>query len=237
MRRLLQLPQVFTESGHRCGRIKHDFRPVKSERPCPLGKMPIITNVNPDLSHRSLEYRISQVPWSKIKLLPKSWSTMRNMVLSILAQVGSIRVDHRGGVVIDAGKIFLVDRHDQDHPESLRRLAHQVDRISARNFFGDAVPPHRLLGAKIRPVKQFLHAEDLDPAFCRVLDHRHVLFSHRRGDFLWVSGARMRHLRLNEPRANNSCHDLPPTTVFGSPIISNSHESDSRFHCCANSDR
>src|SRR5450755_381490 len=62
MRRLLQFPQVFGKSSHGGRWIENDFRSVQSEGAGPLGKVPVVTDVHPDLGILGLEHGIPQVP-------------------------------------------------------------------------------------------------------------------------------------------------------------------------------
>ena len=52
---------------------------------------------------------------------------MRNVRLAIFAEIFSVGVDDRGGVVVDAGLLFLVDRNNDHHAVLLRHVLHQLD--------------------------------------------------------------------------------------------------------------
>src|SRR5687768_14387239 len=125
MRRLLESPEIFGKSCHSCRRIEHDLSAVQTERACTLGEMPVVADVHANTSERSIKTRITEIARPKIKLLPEAWVHVWNVVLAILAEVLSIGVDHRGGVVIDPGQFLFIDRHDDHHAVFLRDFLHQ----------------------------------------------------------------------------------------------------------------
>src|SRR5579864_1686404 len=85
MCRLLQLPQVFRESGYRSRRIKHNFRSVQPQDPGSLGEMPVIADVNADPCKLGLKDAIAEIAGSEIKLLPKSWMHVGDVMFAVFA--------------------------------------------------------------------------------------------------------------------------------------------------------
>src|SRR5439155_15621594 len=122
MRRLLQFPQVLGQAGNRRRRIEHNLRAVKTKAACAFREMAVITDVGADLAGPRFENRIAEVPRPKIKFLPEAGLAVRDVHLAKLAQVLAVRVDHRGGVIVNPRQIFFVDGHDQDHAVLLGTL-------------------------------------------------------------------------------------------------------------------
>ena len=136
------------------------------------------------------------------------------MVLAVLAEVAAVGVDDRGGIVIDAGHLAFVDRHDHHHLVLLGELLHQLDR-GPRDRLGDVAPLRVLAGAEVGAVEDFLQAEELDALLACFLYIRKVLVHHGVPD-LGDRGAgvidRIRH--LDEPADHFSHHHLEITTFL-----------------------
>ena len=88
---------------------------------------------------------------------------MRDVHLAELAEVAAVGVDHRRRVVVDAGEVLLVDRHDQHDLMLPGDLGHQPGRGAVGHGLGQFVPSRLLLGAEVRAVEQLLQADDLRP--------------------------------------------------------------------------
>ena len=87
--------------------------------------------------------------------------------LAVHAHQRSIRVDDRGGVAIDAGRLPLEDRDDDNDLELARNRLHPPGRRSGNRFREvEAIALLRL--AEVRRVEQFLEADDLRAAPRRV---------------------------------------------------------------------
>src|SRR5258708_5380147 len=84
VRRLLQLPQMFAESGDGRRGVVNDLRPVQPQRPRTFRKMPVVTNVDSNLREPEIEYWITEIAGPEIKLLPESGSHVRNVCLPVL---------------------------------------------------------------------------------------------------------------------------------------------------------
>ncbi len=101
---------------------------------------------------------------------------MRDVVLAILAQVLTVGVNDRRGVVVDAGYLFLVDGNDDDHAVLLGDLLHEPDGWPIGHALDGLVPARLLLGAEVRRREDLLHAENLDALTGCVFNHAQVLF-------------------------------------------------------------
>src|SRR6185503_3945556 len=99
MRRLLEPPEILRKSSHSCRRIENDLSAVQTECTRALGEVPVVTDVHADTRECSVETRIPEIAGPEIKLLPESRIHVWNVVLAILAEILSIGVDYRGGVV------------------------------------------------------------------------------------------------------------------------------------------
>ena len=104
---------------------------------------------------------------------------MGDVVLAVLPQVASVRVEHGGGVVVDALGLFLVDGHHHRHRVFLRDLLHQADGRPVGHLLRELVPARILLRREVGAVEQLLQAEDLDAARGRLFDEAEVLGDHR----------------------------------------------------------
>src|SRR5690349_15855120 len=112
VRRLLELPEILGQSGHRRRRVEHDLGTIEPELARALGKMTVIADVYTHVRITSLEDRIPEVAGAEVELLPEARRTMRDMVLTIFAEVSAVGVDDGGGVVVDPGAVLLVQRDD-----------------------------------------------------------------------------------------------------------------------------
>src|SRR4030095_10866345 len=115
VRGLLELPEVLAEACGGSGRIEHDRGAVQPELARAFGEMTIVADVDADVRITSLEHRVAEIPGMEVELLPEAGRAMRDVVLAILAEVRAVGIDHGGGVVVDPGAIFLVQRDDDHH--------------------------------------------------------------------------------------------------------------------------
>jgi len=210
VRRLLQLPQVLRQAGHGGGGVEHDLRAVQTQRARALGKMPVVADVDADLGVGGVEHRIAQVAGPEVELLEKPRQAVRNVMLAILAQIAAVGIDYRSGVVVDAGGLFLVDRHHDHHPVPARQLLHQLDGGAVGNALGGLVPARILLGAKIRAGEDFLHAQNLHALGGGLFDQRQGLvdvgFADDGDRFIRRTG----HRGLDQSALDDSRHGVPP---------------------------
>ena len=103
VRRLLELPQVLRQPRDRRRRVEHDLRAVQPELARALGEVAVVADVDADLRVARLEDRIAEVAGLEVVLLPEAGRDLRDVVLPVLAEVGAVGVDDRGGVVVHAG--------------------------------------------------------------------------------------------------------------------------------------
>jgi peptidyl-prolyl cis-trans isomerase B (cyclophilin B) len=75
----------------------------------------------------------SKVPWRKVKLLVKK-RVVRNVHLAVLAEITSIRVDDRRGIVVNSRRAPLEERSDYDHAEFLGNRLHSLGRRPGDRF-------------------------------------------------------------------------------------------------------
>lgn len=81
-------------------------------------------------------------------------------MLAVLAEVGAVGVDHRRGVVVEAGLLDLEDRHDDDHARLAGQIPHAPDRRPVRDGFRPAVVLGLLDLAEVGGVEHLLEADD-----------------------------------------------------------------------------
>src|SRR5687767_6808861 len=158
--------------------------------------MPVVADVHADFCIRSLEYRIPEIPWPEVELLPESRCHVRYVVLPVLPEVRPVGVDHCCSIVVDAGRLFLVYRHDDHHAVTLRELLHELRGRTVRNLLRRVIPSGTLLGTEIRTGENLLHAEDLNALAGRLLYERDMLGDIRLSDRLerFIGAARVRGL-------------------------------------------
>src|SRR5215208_4424771 len=150
--------------------MENNFSAVQTERSCALRKMPVVTNVDANTLKRGVETRITEIAGPEIKLLPEPGIDVWNVVLAILAEILPVRIDHRGGVVIDAGDLFFIDRHDDHHAVFFGDFLHQPHGWTIGNPFHRFVPARLLFGAKVRRREDLLHADYLHTLFGSLFD-------------------------------------------------------------------
>jgi hypothetical protein len=154
----------------------------------------VIADVHADIRVPGLEHRVAQVAGLEVELLPEPGAAVRNVVLSIFAEVRAVGVDHRGGVVVHARGLLFVQRNHDHHLMGLGQRLHQLRGRPIRNALRGVIPPRRLLGAEIRACEDFLHAEDLHTGGARAFDQLDVLRRIRLADdlerFICAAGVR-----------------------------------------------
>src|SRR5262245_10465452 len=168
--------------------------------------MSVVADVNADSAGGGLEHRISEVSWTKVELLPETWSNVWNVVLPIFSEVRPVSIDNRGGVVIDAGHFLFVDRHHHHHSVLAGKLLHVFDGGALRNMLDHLVPAGVLLGTEVRSIEEFLKTEQLHPFPSRFLDERQMLVDHAALHIGRAAVERDVGLGLNQPAANHPCH-------------------------------
>ena len=175
---LLDLPQVVGVAGGGGGGHEHDLRAVQPEHAAALGKVAVVADVDADGGVAGLEDGISQVPGLEVELLPERGQAVRDVVLAVLAEVRAVGVEDGRGVVVDAGRFFLVDGHHHGHLVLPGQVLHQPDGGTVGYLLGEVVPARVLLRGEVRTVEQLLEAQHLHAAPARLVDHAHVLGDH-----------------------------------------------------------
>ena len=140
--------------------------------------MPVVANVDAEFEVSGVKNRVTEVAWFEEKLLVKAGINLRYVRLAILAEIAAIRINYRGGVVIDAGHIFFINRYNNDHVVLLRIFLHQSGRVAIRNTLGRAVPFAVLARAEICLGKYFLKAQNLHTLLAGIVDIRRMRLEH-----------------------------------------------------------
>src|SRR5262249_47368295 len=179
-----------------------------------LGEVSVVADVDTDFPRCSIEYGIPEVPGTEVKFLPEPWTDVRDVMFAILPEIRAVGVDHRGGVVIDAGDFLFVNRHDEYHPVLPRHLSHRLNRRAVRDAFHHVVPAGLLFGAEVGTVEEFLQAEELDAAPRRFFDERLMLAEHPLLDV--VGGTFEGDVCLD--LCQSASHDLAHGTLLSEPV-------------------
>src|SRR2546423_1772712 len=144
----------------------------------------------------------AQVAGPEIELLPEPLD-VGDVGLAVRAQVRAVGVDDGGRVVVDAGGlgVFLVHRHDEDHPGLLREVLHPLRRGAVGDVLRVAVVLRVLDLAEVRPVEELLEEHHLGALLRRLVGVLLVLLDHR---FLVARPA-----GLEERAPNDARHPCP----------------------------
>jgi len=100
------------------------------------------------------------------------------VLLAVLAEVATVGVDDRRGVVVQTGLHDLVHRQYQHHPEFLRHALEPLRGRAVGNLLGVVVVLRILHLAEIRAVEQLLEAHHLGTLLGRFAGRRLVLVDH-----------------------------------------------------------
>src|SRR6478736_1664981 len=145
--------------------------------------MPVVTDVHADACEGRIKTRITKVTRTKVKLFPEAGVHVRYVVLTILAEILAVRIDHCSSVVIDASDLFFVDRHDDYHAMLFRYFLHETNSRAVRNTFDSFVPARLLFGAEVRCREDLLHADNLNTLLSCLFDKTKMLFDVQPFDF------------------------------------------------------
>jgi hypothetical protein len=74
----------------------------------------VVADVDADLADGGVEHRVAEVAGPEVELLPEALD-LGDVGLAVLAQVGAVGVDDRGGVVEIPGLFLFVHRQHQHH--------------------------------------------------------------------------------------------------------------------------
>src|SRR5687768_7322554 len=138
--------------------------------------MAVITYVDADLRECCIKRGITEVARFEVKLLPESGVYVWDVVLSILAEILAVGINHRGRVVVNSGDLFFVNRDHDNHTVCLGHFLHQPDGWPIRDSFHGFIPACLLFGAEVRRSKNFLHANYLHALCGSFLDEAKMLF-------------------------------------------------------------
>src|SRR5215469_4528594 len=144
--------------------------------------MPVVADVNANPGVAGLKTGIASVAGCEVKLLPKSRSYLRNMVLPVFPKVSSVGINNSRRIEIQTRHLLFVHGNNNHH---------------------------LLLGAEIRPVKKFLKTQDLHFLLCSLLNQLEVLVDHRLLDLGHTVIRTKRIVGLNKATADASRHYLP----------------------------
>src|SRR6185369_6085494 len=164
--------------------IEYDLSAIQTEGACAFREMTVVTDVDADARKRGVKTRVTEIAGAEVKLLPEAGIHVWNVVLAILAEIFSVGVDHGGGVVIDAGQLFFVDRHDDDHAVLFRDFLHQPYGWTVGNTLDCFIPARLLFRTKIRSREDLLHAENLHALLRGVFDVVQMFLDVQPLDFL-----------------------------------------------------
>src|SRR5260221_8319609 len=169
--------------------------------------MPVVANINADPGKGGIEAGVAEISRPKIELLPEARSYVGDMRFSILAEVFAVGVDNCGRIVINAGLLFLVDWHDQNHAVLFRHVLHKLDRRTVRDLFDSLVPTRLLFGAEVRRGKDLLEAKHLHTLPRSVLDQLHLVVYICLPNFRYRSIGRCHIVCLDKAAFDYSCHN------------------------------
>ena len=119
--------------------------------------MSVVADVNSDSRKRCVKARIAKIARFEVELFPEARRGVRNVILPILAEVATVRVNDSGGVVVHARCVLLVEWNDDDHAVLSRQLLHEFRGWTAGNLFDRVEPARRLLGAEVGTREDLLH--------------------------------------------------------------------------------
>ena len=174
VRGLLELPQVPGERLDGRRRVEHQLGALEAQFAGDLGEVPVVADDQPDPAHRRVPDRIAEVAGLEVELLPEAGPHVRDVGLAVLAQDRAVALDHARGVVVDAGLLLLVPRHDQHDPVLAGHLAHPAHGGPVLGL-GRVVPLRILLRAEVGAVEDLLEAHHLGAGASSVRDHLDVL--------------------------------------------------------------
>ena len=158
-------------------RVEHQLRAGERERAPALGEVPVVADVDAHLADRRVEHGVAEIAVGEVVLLVEALD-LGDVDLAELAEVAAVRVDHGGGVVERAAAVALVDRRDDDHAVSRRRLAHRPGGGPVRHRFRRVEPPVVDGGGEVGRAEDLLQAQHLHALPRRLLDQRHVGGDH-----------------------------------------------------------
>src|SRR5580765_6637897 len=175
--------------------------------------MAVIADINAHARVLRLKHWISKVARSEVELLPKSGMAMRNVMLAILSEITTVRVDDRSRVEVHTRHVLFINGSDDYHLVFRRNLPHKLRGWPIWHAFCQFVPSCILLGAKIGSIKEFLQAKDLRLLACCLFDQLQVLVDHRFPDLIERTIRAERVAGLNQGATDDARHKPSNSTV------------------------
>jgi len=206
--RLFEFPQVLAQAGNGGGWVDDVLCAIQCQRAPAFREMPVVANVDAQFDVSRVEDGITQVARLEEELLVKTGIDLRDMRLAILAEIAAVCIDNRGGVVVDARHLFLVDGHHDNHLVLLRVFLHELRRMALRDALRGGVPLPVLARTEIGLGKHFLETKHLHALLARVFDHGNMSIDHDIPDLVGLHG----HVALEghlDQAAFEFCHYEP----------------------------
>ncbi|KAG1647452.1 CTP pyrophosphohydrolase [Nymphon striatum] len=157
---LLDVPQIGREPPAGRRRIEHDLGTGQPELAPAFGEVPVIADVHADLAHGGVKHRVAQIAGPEVELLPETVH-LRNVGLSVFAEVAAVGIDDCGGVVEDTRLFLFVHRQHEHHAQLGSQGLETFCGRPIGNRLGVAVELRVLDLAEVRPIKQLLETHDL----------------------------------------------------------------------------
>ena len=143
--------------------------------------MSVVTDVHTYLGILGLKNGISQITGFEKELFPKS-AGMRNMVLAVFAQIGSVGINNRRCVIKNACLLPFINGNNNHHLVFTGIFCHQIGG-GPGNRFCRCIPGLVLTGTEIRSIEYFLQAQNLNALPAGFFNVGNVLLHHRLHDF------------------------------------------------------
>ena len=140
--------------------------------------MPIIADVNTEITVSCFEHGISQISGLEKEFFIKT-RHMGYVIFPVFPKILAVRINHCGGVVIHADHFLFINRHHNHHVVLLRIFLHQFGGGTFRNLLHSGIPLRILTRAKVGLGENFLHAENLNPLAACFIDQRQMGLYHR----------------------------------------------------------
>ena len=142
--------------------IEQDVRAAQAGQARGFGIPLVPADQDGDAAVARVEAGEAQIAGREIKFLVVE-RVVGDVHLAVDAEQRAVGVDHRGGVVIEAGGAALEERGDDDHAQLGGQLAERLGR-GPGDGLGQVEAVVIFLAAKILRAEQFLQADDLRAA-------------------------------------------------------------------------
>ena len=159
------------------GRVEHQLRAIQSEFAPAFRKMPVIADINADLSDCSFKHWEAEIAIGEIILFVE-FTYLGNVNFTKLSTIAPIGIDHRSSVVKLSVIAKLIDWGDNDHIESFGCLHHQLCGRPFGNGFGRTEPAVVDFRWKVGHGPNFLQAHNMHALAGGIFNQRHMTFGH-----------------------------------------------------------